>query len=90
MSSPLLRSGESGGCFTQMSGIQVKRQRRMGLDDNDEIPACRQPMACRTEGLSQQALDAVALRCVADTSADGQPKSAAFLIPLHAVYDQWA
>lgn len=73
-----------------MPGIQVKRQRRMGLDDNDEVPACRQSVACRTEGLSKQAFDPIALRCVADTSADGQPKSAAFLIALHAVYDQRA
>ncbi len=86
----MLSSGESGGCFTQMPGIQVKRQRRMGLDDNDEVPACRQSVACRTEGLPKKAFDPIALRCIADTSADGQPKSAAFLISLHAVYDQWA
>ena len=71
--SSLLSSGESGGCFTQMPGIQVKRQWRMRLDDYYEVPACRQSMACRTKGLSKQAFDPIALRCVADMSADSQP-----------------
>jgi len=85
--SSLLSTGESGGCFTQMSGVQVKRQWSMGFDDYNEVPAGRESIACRTKGLSKQAFDSVALRCVADTSADGQSKSAAFFSALQAVYD---